>query len=57
MKRITVVIDDNVHAQFKAKCALDRLTATDVVTQLVADYVAGRVKVKPPKANGKVKRA
>ena len=42
MKRITVDIDEKTHAAFKSKVAAQGLTATAVVNQLIADYLASK---------------
>ena len=44
MKRLTLDLDDKLHAQFKSKAAAESLQMKEVLTWAVEDYLSGRYK-------------
>lgn len=55
MKRLIADIDDQTHAQFKAKAAGDGLTMKEVITAAIGDYLNGKYRpkiAKPSKGQG-----
>ena len=54
MIRVTFDLDDVEHKRLKVKAAQDGVSLADVLRAGVADYLAGKVKVKTPtKGKGK----
>lgn len=47
MKRLTLDLDDRIHAQFKSKAAAESLQMKEILTWAVADYLAGKWKPRP----------
>lgn len=44
---VTVELDKATHAAFKSRCALDNLSMSEFLKNVIDDYISGRVKVKP----------
>lgn len=40
-KRVSVDIDEKLHRDFKAKCALDEITMKDKIRSLIKGFVGG----------------
>ena len=38
MKNILIELDDEIHAKFKSKCALERIHQKDKIVDLIKDY-------------------
>lgn len=55
MKRLLADIDDQTHAQFKAKAAGDGLTMKEVITAAIGDYLAGKYQPKIAKPSKSAK--
>jgi hypothetical protein len=45
VKQFNIRLPDDLHREFKAKCALDGLSLVEVGEELVRAYVANKVKV------------
>ena len=55
MIRVTFDLDDVEHKRLKVKAAQDGVSLADVLRAGVADYLAGKVKVKTPATTKGVK--
>lgn len=44
MVKLSIVVDDDKHAAFKSRVAVDRLTMAEVVNWAIDDYLSGRWK-------------
>ena len=55
MIRVTFDLDEIEHKKLKVKAAQDGLTLADVLRAAVADYNAGKLKVKTPKGDKPIK--
>ena len=55
MKRLTIDLDDQKHAQLKSKAAAAGVSMRDLLDAAIDDYLAGKVKVKTPATTKGVK--
>ena len=49
MKRLTIDLDDQKHAQLKSKAAAAGVSMRDLLDAAIDDYLAGKWKPKTPK--------
>ena len=47
VKQLNVRLAEPIRRQLKAKCALDDVSMEAAVDELIREYVAGRIKLKP----------